>query len=206
MHLHRGSRDAWSGAGIGGRPPDVSSSALLQPDVERLGVQPSRLALGQDAEERVDPRFHGPFAQQIRAEAMDGADVRLFQVHQRPFQKRARARIQVRVVQPPLEFLSQTKLQLAGGLFGERHCDEIADTGLTGGQHADDATHQLGGLAGSSSGFDDEGGVQVAGNGIAGGLIVEHRHGRLLNAMRSCSGSPDLRLIRSSSCGPQTGR
>ena len=52
---------------------------LLQPASERLVEQPRRRRLGEDLEQRIDPRFDRALAQQVGAEAVDGADVRLLE-------------------------------------------------------------------------------------------------------------------------------
>ena len=50
------------------------------PSRERLVEQPLGVAFGQHLEQRIDRRLDRPLAQQIGAEAVDGADVRLFEL------------------------------------------------------------------------------------------------------------------------------
>jgi hypothetical protein len=96
--------------------------------------QPLGLGLGEDREKGIDARLDGTFAQQLGAEAMDGADVRLFERGQRLVER----------------------LQFTRRLLGERHRDHVGDASLAAGQQADDAGHELGGLAGSCRGLHDE--------------------------------------------------
>ena len=51
----------------------------MQPGAERLGEQPLGARLGQHLEQRIDPRFDRPLAQEVGAEAVDRADVRFLE-------------------------------------------------------------------------------------------------------------------------------
>ena len=61
-----------------------------------------------------------------------------------------------------LELLAQAQLQFAGGLFAERHRDDLTDRGALMLDQRDDAADQFGGLAGSGRGFDDQRLVELA--------------------------------------------
>ena len=72
-------------------PSGISFERVLEPRAERLVVEPPRLVLGQDDEQRIDAGLDRTLLEQVGAEAVDGADVRLFEVAQRVFE-RLRAR------------------------------------------------------------------------------------------------------------------
>ena len=52
----------------------------VEPRRKRFFKDAFRLRVGQHHKRRIDPRFDGPFAQQLGAEAVDGADLRFFEV------------------------------------------------------------------------------------------------------------------------------
>src|ERR1051325_5554673 len=85
--------------------------ARLPPAVERLLEQPLRLPFGEHAEQRIDPRLDRPFAQQIGAETVNGADVRFLAPLDRAFNPRRRARV-ARVAALLFESLPKAQLQL----------------------------------------------------------------------------------------------
>ncbi len=58
---------------------------LLEPGAESAFVDTRGLLVGELFESRIDDRFHGPLAQNLRAEGMDGADGGFFQMFQRVF-------------------------------------------------------------------------------------------------------------------------
>ena len=62
---------------------------LLEPSAERIVEQPRRRRLGEHFEQRIDARLDRPLAQQIGAEAVDGADVRLLESRERCVEQRA---------------------------------------------------------------------------------------------------------------------
>ena len=62
---------------------------VLQPGAKRAVVDPVRLLLGQDGEQRIDRRLDRTLAQQIGAEAVDGVDVRFFERFERMLESRA---------------------------------------------------------------------------------------------------------------------
>ena len=101
---------------------------LLEPSAERIVEQPRRRRLGEHFEQRIDARLDRPLAQQVGAEAVNGADVRFFQrlsaphragdaVRRRSCDRRAFA----------IEPLAQSQLQFAGGLLRERDGDDLVD-------------------------------------------------------------------------------
>ena len=140
------------------RTPDACrriGELLLQPAPERVVEQPRRRRLGQDLEERVDAGLHRPLAEQLGAESMDGADVRFFQPGQRGIEQTAGGPAGDR---GPLtiETFAQSQLQLARGFFREGHGDDLVDRGASFREDANDAAHELGRLAGTGSGLDDQ--------------------------------------------------
>ena len=77
-------------------PPQRAANAfrrirerILQPAVEGALVQRGRLRVGEDREQRIDPRLDRPLTEQLRAEPMNGVDVRFFERLQRFFQAAA---------------------------------------------------------------------------------------------------------------------
>ena len=97
---------------------------LPKPDRERLVEEATRLRLGEHREQRIDAGFHGTLAQQIRAEAVDGADMRLFQVAQCLFEARACLRIVVRRLASVFQLLPEPQFELPCRLFRERDRDD----------------------------------------------------------------------------------
>jgi len=61
---------------------------LVQPRQKHLIEDSIRLRIRQDRERRIDARLHGPLAEQIGAEGVNGADVRFFKVVHRGIQQR----------------------------------------------------------------------------------------------------------------------
>src|SRR5690349_10865149 len=71
------------------RPADAFRrvlETLLKPTIERCPEQPFRLPFREHPEQRIDTRFHRPLTQQVGAEAVDRADVRLLEVLHRTFE------------------------------------------------------------------------------------------------------------------------
>jgi hypothetical protein len=179
--------------GHGVRPPKGAAEGLrrrgellLQPSAKRLLEQTLRLRLRQHREQRIDTRFHRPFAEQLGAESVNRADVRLFQACQRAIEQ-----LPCVVVGRPatlaLERFPQAQLQLAGRLFSERHRDDLRDARPAGPEYPQDPLHQLRGLAGTRGRLDDERIVERVGDGIARRLIGQGAHGISLSARRSPS-------------------
>ena len=174
---------------------------LLEPGAEGARVQPVGLRLGQHGEERIDARLDRPLAEQFRAEAVDGVDVRLLERLERVLETRRRARRSAcgrdrRALL--LERLAQAQLQLAGGLFGERHGDDLVHRRAAGREHAEDAVDELGRLAGAGRGFDDERVVEIRRRSRG---APRRRRGRDAGVIASTSARSD-RPGRSGSCGP----
>src|SRR4029434_3539883 len=76
-----------SGAAVAARPTQRPAHALwrrgqhgLKPRAKCLVEQALGLTLGQHAEERIDRRFNRPLAKQVRAEAVNRADVRFLEI------------------------------------------------------------------------------------------------------------------------------
>ena len=183
---------------------------LLQPRAERAIVETIRLRLGQHGEQRIDARLDRPLAQQLRAEAVNRVDVRFLERLEGFFQQPAYLVIRrhgALLLQP----FPEPQLQLAGGLLGERHGDDLLHRRAPGREHAQDAIDELRRLAGAGRSLDDERVVEVFDDRTASRGVGQVRRGRArhridLSASRSASRSLDLRLTRSSSRGPHTGR
>ena len=155
-------------------PSGVILQGALQPGVERFGVQAARFALGQDAEERVDARLDRALAQQVGAKAMNGADVRFFEVHQGRVETLARGGIQT------ANRLSRRSSSCRRRSFSSPAAFSVNVTAtrsptprLPCCEHANDAAHQLGGLARAGSSLDDKRRVEIGGDRVARVLIVE---------------------------------
>ncbi len=56
---------------------------IFHPAAERFVVQALPLSFGEHCEQRIHERFDGPLAKEVGAEAVDGADLRLFEVSER---------------------------------------------------------------------------------------------------------------------------
>jgi hypothetical protein len=178
----------------------------VQPGAEHLAEQLVGLRVGQHREGGIDARFDRPLTQQIGAERVDGADVRFFEVMHRGIEQAAGGGVGAGFRPRALELFAKTQLQLAGRLLAERDRDDLADRGASLGDQRDDASDQLGGLAGARRGLDDQRLVELAGDQLA---ILRHSagaraHGIFLNASRSMNSFGSLRLVRSSSREPHT--
>ncbi len=141
---------------------------LLQPAPECLVEEARRGRLGQHLEERIDAGFDRALAQKICAEGVDRADVRLFELRQRPIEPRPRLVIVADRHARAVELFPQPQLQLARGLLREGDGDDPADVRLALGDDADDAADERRGLAGAGRGFDDERRVESVGDEVAG--------------------------------------
>src|SRR5688500_3709516 len=106
-----------------------------------------------------------------------------------------------------LELFTQAQLQLAGGLFAESYRDDLTNRGALISDQRDDAAHQLGGLAGARSGFDDQRLVELGGNQLA--VLLPARcgpHGIFLSSSRSANSAASLARVRACSRRPHTTR
>ena len=115
------------------RPPNTLGrlgKLRLDPAAERFIEEALGLTLGQDGEQRVDVGFDRPFAQQLRTEAMDRADVRFLQPRQRHVQPLFH--VPIRPGALPFQRLTQAELQLAGCLLGKGDCDDVSHFGAAG--------------------------------------------------------------------------
>ena len=156
------------------RPPEGATQAVewvlkgfLQPRAKGATVQAIGLQLGQHGEQRIDPRFDRPLAQQLGAEAVDGVDVRLFERFERVLETPPRVSVGCRRAFE-LERLAQSELQFPCGFFGERNGDDLDHRRAPGRQHAQDAADQLGCLAGPGRRFDDERVIEGLDDGATG--------------------------------------
>ena len=139
----------------------------MQPRRKRFFEQPIGLRVGQHRKRRIDARFDRPLAQQLGAEAVDGADLRLFEVMHGGVEQAAGVRVGRGLLPRALELFAQAQLQLAGGLFAERDGHDLADRGALVRDQRDDAADQLGGLAGAGRGFDNQRLVELGGDQLA---------------------------------------
>ena len=184
---------------------------FLQPAAERLVEQPPGRGLGEDLEQRVDPGFDRPLAQQVGAEAVNRADVRFLEPLERLVEpgpplgagRRGRARA--------IETLAKPQLQLAGRLLRERHRDDLADVGAPFGEDRDDPADELGRLAGAGRRLDDQRVVEGGRDRVARRRVGRVRARCAVMAcsstrVRSPSRSAALRATCFSSSGPQTAR
>ena len=129
------------------RTPSGGSRAAPAASGRTLVEEARRGGLGQHLEERIDAGFDRPLAQQVGAEAVDGADVRLLETGQRVDRAACASPERGRGAARAIEPLAQPQLQLAGGLLGERHRDDLSDRRPAFGEDRDDPPDQLGRLA-----------------------------------------------------------
>ena len=162
------------------RPPHTFGrirQGLLEPATECAIVEPARLSLRQDREERIDRRFDGSLAKQIGAEPMDGVDVCVLERLERCIEPLAPLFV---CCGGPilLETLTQAQLQFASGLLGERHRHDVRHGGASAREHAQDPVDELGGLARACGGLHDQRVVEIGHDCGSSHLI-----GRLGNRM-----------------------
>ena len=143
------------------RAPDAGGRRLeARPETsrERLVEQARGLRLGEHHEQRIDARLDRALAQQVGAEAVNGADVRLFEVASASSE---RVRVATSAVaRGALRASPQPQLELARRLLGEGDRDDAIDGGPPASQDIDDAVDEHGGLAGARRGFDGQGLVE----------------------------------------------
>src|SRR5262249_23005247 len=137
------------------------------------------------------------------AEGVDGPDARDLELGERVVE--AAALVVGRGSAGALELGAQAQLHLAGGLVGERDGDEARQRRRAGAHDSDDARDELGGLAGTGGGLDDERGAEVLADAPPR-LLVAGRHGDSLSLRRRTSLSGGLRRTRSSPPVPHTAR
>ena len=183
------------------RTPDTLGRVLetfFEPAGKRLIEETLGLPLGEHAEQRVDPCFDGTLAEQVGAEPVNGADVRLLEVLDGVLETRCGGGIARRaalLVQP----LPQAKLQLARGLLGERHGNDLVHARAPGREHQENPVHELGCLARTRRRLDHERFIERFGNEPAVRLVQvssDRVHGLPLRACRSASESCGLRETR----------
>src|SRR5436190_4464805 len=178
----------------------------LEPAIECLSEQPLGLPFRQHAEERVDARFDGPLAQEIRAKAVNCAHVRFLELLHRALEALDHNRI-IRGVTFMLEALAKPELQFTRGLFRERDRDNFPDVRATFTKDGQDAVDQFRRLASARGGFDNDRLVDRLTDDTARvvvGAVDNHAHGRLRSASRSASLSCGLRATRLATSRPQT--
>ena len=185
----------------------------LEPGVE--GLPENRLGVRQHLEAGIDLRLHRPLAQQVGAEPVDGADLGFLEMGDGVLDVlgagRARRRVPAgrRRSTRALKPLPQAQLQLAGGLLGERHGEDLADLGRARRQHVDDAGDQLRRLPGAGRRLHEEALAERRPDALARRGVDQlgsRRHGSLRSTCRSTSFVSSLRRARTSSQGPHTAR
>ena len=184
-------------AAPGARLP-ADRRALLEPAPERLVEEAGRRGLGQHLEQRIDAGLDRPLAQQIGAEAVDRADVRLLELRQRMRRAAlARHRHGRRATRAPSSCFAQPQFQLAGGLLGERDRDDLSRRPSRGRRDdAHDAVDERGRLAGAGRGLDDERGRRGRGDELAGLRVAIGEVVRDAPLMASLAARPDRRAVR----------
>ena len=178
----------------------------LEPPIEDAVVEPARLLLGCDLEARVDARLQRPLLQQVRAEAVDRADVRFLELEEPPVEPRAHARVG-ELGTRPLELAPETELQLARRLLRERHRDEVAQLAPAALDDLDDPPDERGRLSRAGRGLDDEGLVELAPDRLTRVVVGQggRTHVKLLSQFTGDSvGSSFLRFASVSIRGPHT--
>ena len=136
----------------------------LDPRAERVLEQALRLRLGQHREQRIDARFDWTLAQQLRAEAVDRADVRFLQRLQRGVHRVALAGLRMR--SRHVERLAQPQLQLPRRFFRERDRDDPFHLRAPARQDPHDTVHELRRLPRSGGRLDNERVAQCARNRV----------------------------------------
>ena len=192
------------------RPPDTLGRVFemaLEPGVEGLAEQPLGLAFVEHPEQGIDACLHRSLAQQVGAKAVNRADVRFFEMLHGRLEPGGDRGIR-RLAPPLLEPVAQAQLELPGRLLREGHRRDLCHRRTAVLEDAQDAVHQLGGLARAGRGLDDERGINLLRDHPARLRIgaPNHRHGQLLSSSRSASVSCGFRCARRRTPGPQTGR
>ena len=101
---------------------------LVQPGPKGLVEDPFGPRFGEHLEQRIDPRFDRPFAQEIGAEAVNGAHVRFLE----PLDRVGEAVLHpgVRGALPQaLELFADAQLELSCRFLGKRDRDDLFDPG-----------------------------------------------------------------------------
>ncbi len=182
-----------------------SGERMLEPAVERGIEEPALDFVRRDLEHRVDARRDRPLAQQVGAEGMNRADVRLLEFLQRGFQTLPRGGVEVMlVVAGALDRGPQAQLEFAGRLFGEGHGDDPIERREPACDHRDDPADQRGGLAGARGRFDNQRGSEIVLNPITDPLIGGERLGEQDRRCRRCAHRISRRRVKSASraCTP----
>src|SRR5262249_34941702 len=119
--------------GIEARTPERATNTLwwifeltLQPVAEDFAVEPLGLPFRERRELRIEPRRDRSLAQEVRAEAVNRADVRLLEIRERCVEM-AMHGVRGRARALDFETGAQTELQFAGRFLGERHGDDAID-------------------------------------------------------------------------------
>ncbi len=198
-------------------PPDETPHSrrripegLLEPTVEDSTVDTFGLILGRDLEQRVDACLERTLSEEVGAESMDGADVRLFELGEAALEPR-RHLVVARGAARAADFLElspEPELQLTCRFLGEGDGGETRELAPAAAHHFDDAAHERRRLSRSRRRLDDECRVELLADRPSGGLVGERvRHVRFRSQLSGDSrGSFSLRRASICILGPQTGR
>ena len=169
----------------------------LQPAVEHLPEQALRAAVVENLEPGVDAGLHGALPQQVGAECVDGADLRLLQVGdglvEAPVALGGGGVGPGRGGVPPglLERSSKPQLQLARGLLGEGDGQDLVHGGAPGREHLDDALHQDAGLPRPGGRLHDDRLVERRPDAVPDVRVGERRHAHRGALIGGPGGQPD---------------
>ena len=193
-----------------GQGADEGGIGLRHPPVEPglPGVFQHALAgdLGRDGEAGIEPGLERPLAQQVGGEGVDRGHGRALDVGRGGDEALAVHLVGGRL-ERALDLLAEAQLQLPGRLLRERDRHDAVERGAAGADQGQDAADQHRRLARPRAGFEQEGGVEVADDAVADGLVGRRaRHWMSRRRLNAASrGSADLRCARSSRNGPHTG-
>ena len=184
---------------------------FVQPCGKGFVENPVGLRFGEHDECGIDARLNGPLAQQLGAEPVNGADVRLFEVVHRLVQTRQLGRVSGVGRARSFQLFAQSELQLTRGLLAEGDGDDLSNSRPLVFDQRNDAADQLGGLARTGRRLDDHRLVEFGGNEAA---VLGSRsprrcsgpaaHGSFLSASRSAKSPGSFRRVRRSSSRPHT--
>ena len=149
----------------------------LQPVGERLVEEPRRLPFGEHGERRVDARLDRPLAQQVGAEAVDGADVRFLEALHGALE--ARRAVAGRRRPRACSSCSRSRSFSSPAAFSVKVTATIwSMVARPVVDEPHDALHELGRLAGAGGGLDDQRRVERVGDERAVAGVGDRRASR----------------------------
>ena len=187
---------------------------FLEPAFEDPAVETVLLLFGRDLEKGIDPRLQRPLLQEIGAEPVDGADVRLLELLEGALEPLSHLRVAAGSGFGPrlFELASKPELQLARRLLGEGDGDDPRKLAPPARNHREDALHESRGLARACRGLDYERRIEIVLDGVPIGAIFKggkrgFAHVRLRSQLRG-DRRGSFCFLRASICilGPQTAR